>query len=171
MNPDEIIAVVDDNDNVIGEAARKEVNKGLLHREVYIYLINSKKQVLLHKRADNHLWDHSSSGHLPTEQDYEEGAIRETEEELGIKLDKEELKELAKEKFKTVKPEKINYRFAKVYLVKKDVPIEEFKIQEEEVEAIKYFDESELKELMDTPEKIMTGSAKKVIKKYILKLL
>ena len=70
-NPEEIIALVDENDNVIGGATRGEVHKkGLLHREVYIYIVNSKGQVLLQKRKDVHLWDHSASGHFPKKQNY-----------------------------------------------------------------------------------------------------
>ena len=168
-NPDEIIANVDESDNVLGETSRKEAHeKGLLHREVYIYLINSKKQVLLHKRLDNHLWDHSNSGHFPKNQNYEEAALREFEEELGIKLDLNELKEIGFEKLRTEKPQKINYRFAKIFLIRKDIPINEFNIDKDEIEEIKYFDNEEINKLLNSSEKIMTGSSKKIIQKYIL---
>ena len=87
-DPNEIIAVVDENDIVIGETTRGEAHqRGILHREVYTYLINSKKEVLLQKRLDDHFWDHSSSGHFPKDQDYLEAAQREFEEELGIRLE------------------------------------------------------------------------------------
>lgn len=168
-DPDEIIAIVDENDEVIGKATRKEAHsKGLLHRESYIYLINSKKQILLHKRLDNHLWDHSSAGHFPVEQDYKECAIREFKEELGIKLNADELKEIAKERRITIKKDRKNDRFFKVFLVKKDIPIENFKIYKGEVEKICYFDIDELKKLLSASEKI-AGSAKYLIEKYILK--
>ena len=168
-DPDEIISVVDDSDKVIGDTSRKEAHeKGLLHREVYVYLMNAKKQVLLHRRADNHLWDHSSSGHFPNKQNYEEAALREFEEELGIKLELSELKEIGLEKLRTEKPQKTNYRFAKVFLVRKDILLDEFDIDKSEVEEIRYFDRTELNELLDSPDKIMTGSSKKVIEKYLL---
>jgi len=168
-DPNEIIAIVNKNDEVIGKATRKEAHsKGLLHRESYTYLINSKKQVLLHKRLDNHLWDHSSAGHFPVEQDYKEGALREFEEELGIKLNAIELKEIAKEKRITIKKDRKNDRFFKLFLVKKDIPIKNFKIDKEEVEKIHYFDINKLKKMLSTPKK-MTGSSKYLIEKYILK--
>lgn len=169
-DPNEIIAVVDDSDNIVGETTRREAHeKGLLHREVYIYLINSEKQVLLHRRLDNHLWDHSSSGHFSKGQNYEEAAQREFEEELGIKLDKNELNEIGFERLQTVEfPKKTNYRFAKIFVVRKNVPLNEFKIDKEEIEEIKYFDKEELNKLLNSSEKIMTGSAKKIIGKYIL---
>ncbi len=170
-NPDEIIAVVNENDELIGKTTRKEAHmKGLLHREAYNYLINSNKQVLLHKRADTHLWDHSSSGHFPLGQEYEEGAMREFEEELGIRLKKDEFKEIAKERMSITSHKGKNNRFVKVFLIRKDIPIDEFSIDKEEVEEIKYFDINKLKELLSHPEKI-TGAAKYLIEKYILKEL
>jgi len=170
-NPDEIIVVVNEKDEIIDKTTRKEAHiKGLLHREVYNYLINSSNQVLLHKRADSHLWDHSSSGHFPFEQDYEEGAMREFEEELGIRLDKNEFKEITKERISITSHKGKNNRFVKVFLIRKDISINEFNLDKEEIEEIKYFEISKLKELLSHPEKI-TGSAKYLIEKYILKVL
>jgi len=171
-NPDELLAVVDENDKIIGNATRKEVHaKSLLHRESYNYLINSKKQVLLQKRRDNNLWDFSSSGHFNYKDDYKEGAVREFYEELGVKLKPENFKEIAKERLSTVKKDKINNRFVKVFLIKKDIPIKDFKIDREEVEKIKYFNKKELDKLLSSEEKIMSGSAKHFIEKYIMKEL
>jgi len=170
-DPDEIIALVDDEDRIISSTTRKEAHeKGLLHREAYAYLINSRKQVLLQKRADNHLWDHSVGGHFPLEQDYQEGALREFREELGINLDKSEFKEIANERTKMTSHNGKNVRFVKVFLIKKDIPAENFSSDEGEVEEIRYFDIDELKELLSHPEKI-TNTAKYLIEKYILKEL
>lgn len=169
-NPDEVLAVVDDNDKVIGKAKRKEINmKGLLHREVYVYLISGRK-VLLHKRADTKVWDHSSSGHFPYSQSYEQGALREFEEELGIKLKKSDLNEIARERLEETTHKGYNNRFVHVYLVKKEIPIKDFKIDKAEIEEIRYFDRKELENLISKPEKI-TYSAGYFIKKYILKEL
>lgn len=170
-DPNEVISVVDDEDNVIGKAIRKDVHlNGLLHRESYIYLINSKKQVLLHKRADFQLWDHSSSGHFPSEQNYQEAALREFEEELGIKLDQNDIKKIAKERLNHASHGKINNRFVTVFLVKKDIPLNVFNIDKGEIAEIKYFNKKELNELLSNTTKI-TDSAKYLIEKYIMKFL
>ena len=83
----EKISHVDENDNIIGEITREQANsQGLLHREAYTYLINSKNQVLLQRRADNGRWDHSAAGHFPPSETYLQGAKREFLEELGIDI-------------------------------------------------------------------------------------
>ncbi len=168
-DPNEVIVVVDENDSAIGKTTRKDAHiKGLLHREVYIYLINFNKEVLLQKRKDILLWDHSTGGHFPVNQNYEIAALREVKEELGIELKKQDLKELGKEKFTQTSHEGLNKRFAKIFLIKKDISIKKFKINHEEIKKIKYFGIDELKELLSDHSK-MTLSTKKILEKYILK--
>jgi len=171
-DPKEVIAVVDEHDKVIGETTRRAAHeRGLWHREVYVYLINPEKRVLLHKRSDTGLWDHSSSGHFPKAQTYSDAAQREFEEELGIKLNAGELEEVGFEKIQTLGISKINNHFARIFFVRKKVSLDEFKIDKKEVEEIKYFDKHELTNLLNSSEKIMTGSAQIVIKKYVLPTL
>jgi isopentenyl-diphosphate delta-isomerase len=171
-DPNEIIAVVDENDSVIDETTRGQAHKtGILHREVYVYFINSQNQVLLQKRSDNNLWDLSSSGHFQKDLTYEDGARKEVEEELGISLREGELVEIAYEQFNTTKLEKKNYRFAKVYLVRKDISLNDLNLDRGEVTEVKFFDKSELEELLNSEKKIMTGSSKHIIEKYVLKEL
>lgn len=168
---DEMLAVVDDNDNSIGKARRKEIHKkGLLHREVFVYIINSQKQVLIQKRAEDQCWDHSVGGHFPAEQDYLEAAQRETEEELGVRLDRGDFEELGKERLEKLTHEKINRRFAKIFIVRKDIPLGDFKIDRGEVAEIRYFSKKELIDFIDSGEPFM-DSAITVIKKYILPIL
>ncbi|MBD3310666.1 NUDIX domain-containing protein [Candidatus Woesearchaeota archaeon] len=169
-DPEEILAVVDQSNNVIGKATRKEVNeKGLLHREVYIYIKN-KDKVLLQKRADNQLWDHSTGGHFPYDQSYEEGAAREVEEELGINIQNPEY--LGEETLYSVKPDgKKNNRIARIFLVRAEIEIGESDIDKEEVAEIQYFGKDDLQRIMNSDEKVMTNSARMVLRKYILPLL
>ena len=90
-NLQEIYDIVDINDNVIGQANRKKCNSdpNLIHRAVYILIFNDKDQVLWQKRSETKdvgpgEWVTSASGHVMTGDDYEETAIREVKEELGI---------------------------------------------------------------------------------------
>lgn len=86
----EIFDVVDEHDEVTGQATRGEVHtQGLLHRAVHVLVFNKRGDVLLQQRSmlkDAHpgVWDSSVSGHLDAGEAYETAAIRELAEEMGI---------------------------------------------------------------------------------------
>ncbi len=86
---DELIDVVDEQDNVIGESMKSESHaNGLWHRASTVFVFNDKNELLLQKRAltqrlPNKLGA-SASGHLIKGDSYEQGALRELKEELGI---------------------------------------------------------------------------------------
>ena len=64
-DPNEVIALVNDKDEVIGSEKRGIVHeKGLKHREVCAFIINSKKEVLFQQRVGSGNWDDSCSGHF-----------------------------------------------------------------------------------------------------------
>ena len=97
QDTDELFDVVDENDEVLRQATREVVHaENLLHRAVHILVFNKKKEVLLQKRSilkDNFpgLWDSSAAGHLDAGEGYDSCAVRELEEELGIKTDVQEI--------------------------------------------------------------------------------
>jgi isopentenyldiphosphate isomerase len=166
----EIIALVNEKDEIIGEIFLSEAHeKGLLHRECGVYLINSKKQVLLQRREDNNLWDTSSAGHFPITEDYSDAAQREFEEELGIRIDKQELKEIGYEKMNSEKKDKKNYRFTKIFILEKDIPINDFDLDKNEVLEVKYFNKEEIINLLNS--RNTTQTLIKLIPKYILPIL
>lgn len=86
----EIFDVVDEHDEVTGQATRGEVHaQGLLHRAVHVLVFNKRGDVLLQQRSmlkDAHpgVWDSSVSGHLDAGEAYETAAVRELAEEMGI---------------------------------------------------------------------------------------
>ncbi|MDE1825060.1 MAG: hypothetical protein KGH61_02755 [Candidatus Micrarchaeota archaeon] len=51
-DPKEIIAIVDENDRVIGRHVRKNHAGGMLHREVGVLLVNRLGEVLVQTRDD-----------------------------------------------------------------------------------------------------------------------
>lgn len=87
---DEIYDVVNQYDEVIGQATRGEIHRaGLKHRAVHIFVFNSAGQIFLQKRSQKKdkapgSWDSSASGHLDCGEDYDDCAVRELKEELGI---------------------------------------------------------------------------------------
>ncbi len=95
QSADESFDVVDAQDQVIGQATRREVHeKTLWHRAVHVLVFNAKGEVLLQKRSLTKdtcpgLWDSSVSGHLDAGENYADAARRELLEEMGIAHDGE----------------------------------------------------------------------------------
>ena len=89
---EEYFDVVDENDVVVGQRTRRDVHAlGLRHRAVHVLVFNSKGDLFLQKRSMRKdcfpgTWDSSASGHLAPGEDYDQCAIRETREELGLSL-------------------------------------------------------------------------------------
>lgn len=88
-NPDELFDVVDDADQVIGQAPRREVHaRNLIHRAVHVLIHDALGQLFLQKRSLGKdtfpgCWDSSCSGHVDSGEDYLTAAWRELGEELG----------------------------------------------------------------------------------------
>jgi len=85
--------VVNERDEVIGQQPRREVHRlGLMHRAVHVLVFNAAGQVFLQKRSMKKdrqpgLWDSSTSGHVDGGEDYDACAVRELDEEIGLRLD------------------------------------------------------------------------------------
>ena len=138
-DPNEFLPVVDSKDNVVGKAIRKEIHeKGLLHREASVLLTNTKGEILLQRRKDNGSIDYSASGHVPYGEDYLTTAIRETEEELGLKIPKNKFSKISKRRFvgKELTP---NNRFVCLFAVEGDYKIKDMHIDNKEVESVRYY--------------------------------
>jgi isopentenyldiphosphate isomerase len=86
----EILEIVDSDDKVIGTATRGEIHRlGLLHRSVHIFLFNRTGDIYIQRRSslkDRHAskLDSSAAGHVDPGETYEQTAVRELKEELGI---------------------------------------------------------------------------------------
>ena len=85
------ITIVDENDNVVSSSTKQEaLDNQLIHRIVRILVFNNKNEVYLQKRGPEKLswpnkWDQSVGGHVDAGESYLDAALREAEEELGIK--------------------------------------------------------------------------------------
>jgi isopentenyldiphosphate isomerase len=88
---EEILDVVDENDNVIGQEPRSKIHReGLFHREVHVLFITPNKEIIFQKRGINKdsypgLLDATVGGHVSQGETYETAALKEMEEETGIK--------------------------------------------------------------------------------------
>lgn len=86
----EYFYVVDEKDNVIGKATREACHqKRLIHRSVYVFVLNEKDELFLQKRSMSKnlypgYYTGSATGHVDYGENYESAAHRELKEELGI---------------------------------------------------------------------------------------
>ncbi len=92
MNEQEVLEIVDEDGNVLGLAARSELhgNPALIHRVVHVLVFDAGGRLLLQKRSlakdvAPGKWDTSVGGHVNPGEDIEGAALREMQEELGIK--------------------------------------------------------------------------------------
>ena len=152
---------------VTGEVKERTLvhTDGDIHGTSHVWLIRRKEKnrfdILLQKRASNKdayagCYDISSAGHVPAGDDYLESALRELEEELGIKAEPEDLKligfhdgmmeaEFYGQPFK-------NHEISAVYIYDKAVQDTDFKLQKEEVESVMWIDFDECRQKLWTGE-------------------
>lgn len=142
--------LVDINGNKTGKIlthieAREPNNvpEGYYISVVGVVIINERNEILLQKRsrqkrANPNKWG-ICGGKVDLNETPIDAGVRETLEEIGINLNKEELKFLSMDT-----NEKMHFT---VYYIRKNIDINECKLQEEELEEIKYFKIEELEHL------------------------
>lgn len=96
----EVVDVIDDQDEVIGQATRAECHAQLLrHRVIQVFVFNPEGKIFVQKRTMTKavfpgLYEASVSGHVQAGEAYKQAAVRELAEELGITHAEHDLKEL-----------------------------------------------------------------------------
>ena len=86
----ETIDIVDDEDRVVDRATRREMReRNLLHRAVYIFVVNSGGELFVHRRTATKdvypgYWDVCIGGVVVAGESYDAAAEREIAEELGV---------------------------------------------------------------------------------------
>lgn len=136
----ELLEIVDSNDNLTGEILDKELahDNNILHREVGIFIFNSKKELLIQKRAATkrmhpNCWG-LCAGHVDAFEDTLTAALREMKEEIGVVANKEDVILFDK----VVKQRPSNSHITYQYYMYLDNDIEDFIIQEEELSEVKW---------------------------------
>ncbi len=90
LSPGEIVAIVDKENNVVSSAPRSVMRKeGLIHRATYILVFNSKHELFVQERTLTKdifpgYYDLCTGGVVLAGEEYEESALRELEEEIGV---------------------------------------------------------------------------------------
>lgn len=139
------VIYVDEDDNEIGSgSAYDAMLNGIAVRIVRIFVTNSKGEVLIQKRSATvsvpNKWDQSAAGHVDVGDSYDEAAVRELEEEMGIK--NVQLTKLTKfYREENTESEKTRKRFNVIYTGVYDG---EVMIDNDEVSDYKWVDPNEL---------------------------
>ncbi|MHA7961516.1 NUDIX hydrolase [Streptomyces sp. L500] len=90
LGADEVLDIVDEHDRVVGQAPRGAVYaEGLLHRCVFVQARDARGRLFVHRRTDRKLvfpsrYDMFVGGVVGAGESYDEAALREAEEELGV---------------------------------------------------------------------------------------
>jgi len=153
----EYLDICDNQGKLTGEKkAKKEAHeKGLWHRSVHVWIVNSENEVLLQKRSplvDNHPneWDISVAGHVSAGEDYIGSALREAEEEIGLKIEPEELIQIGELTRMSEREGYINNEVNPIYIVRKNLNVDKLKKQYEEVSEVKFIPCKKLRDLIES---------------------
>lgn len=172
----EYLDVLDEKGNKTGKKKlRTEIHRdGDWHKSVHVWILNSKNELLIQKRALNKdsspgMWDISVAGHVEAGQSAVTTALLEVKEELGITVKEKKLKYLFtviqggvlnNGKFK-------NNEFDEVYLLKIDFDVNKVVLQKAEVSEIKFIYYKDLEKQISNNKVFVQheGEYKKLFKK------
>ena len=123
---------------------KSEVHKiGYYHNTSQIWFYTDNGEILLQQRAATKivcplLWDVSVAGHVDAGETVIQAAIRETKEEIGLKIRKEDLYKLGVfECFQNYSNGIIDNEFHHTFISELKVDVAQLKPQKSEVEALK----------------------------------
>ena len=92
-----MLLVIDEDGRVLGEKTREEIHeKGLLHMEVHVWFYMPDGKIIFQHRAKDKdtfpdLLDTAVGGHVEIGDTYEGSAVKEAEEETGVRLESKDL--------------------------------------------------------------------------------
>lgn len=147
---EEVLDVFDINKKHIGVKTRSfchSDNPGVYHKAVWIWVKNSKNQILVQKRSKLKKksplkWDMPIAGHVDAGETPLSTCVRETKEEIGIKTKSKDfklLKEFVNQK---------GWEHVSVYLLQCDIDTTKVNLQPEEVEEVKWLNYEEFVKLL-----------------------
>ncbi len=166
MASDEIFEVVDENNNVIGTALRRECHgdPSLIHRTSHVAVFHPDGKLLLQKRSMKKdvqpgRWDTAVGGHLMPGETFALAARREAAEEIGLPSSVP-LKYLFEMKIRN----QIESENTAVFMAVYTGP---FKFPEEEIDELRFWAATELKEMLDIDSEEFTPNLKVEIRKLL----
>ena len=149
----EFLDICDEQGQPTGETVERDTahREGILHRTAHVWVVNGQGKdcrVLLQKRSREKdsfpgLYDTSSAGHIPAGVDFLPSALRELEEELGIRAAASQLRDIG---FFRIRYEKLFHgrlfrdnEYSRVFLYREPVALSSLRLQASEVEEVRWF--------------------------------
>ena len=123
-----------------------QIPEGYYRYIIHVIIFNSKGEMLIQQRQPfkkgwSGMWDVSAGGSVVSGETIQEGAERETREELGLELSLDGILPALCLRF----DEGINV----IWLIQKDVNLDELHLQESEVKQVKWASREEIQQMMD----------------------
>ena len=148
----ELLDVLNENGEFTNQIETREEchNKGLWHKAVVVFIISmDNKMILLQQRSANkklwpNLWDITAGGHVLSGEFGYQTVIRETKEEIGVDITKNDLEFIGGTRSENISGNIVNRLFNEFYIVHKDLDINDIILQEDEVQEIKWFNKEEV---------------------------
>ncbi|WP_299549731.1 NUDIX domain-containing protein [Seonamhaeicola sp.] len=155
---DELIDIVDAQGNPTGRSELKSVihQKGYYHNTAHIWLYTKAGEILLSQRSSKKIicplmWDVSVAGHIDSGETPEQGAVRETKEEISLTISEADLNKIGVfECFQSYDNAIQDNEFHNTFIAELNAPLSKLIPQEGEVEALKLVSFQEFKHLIDT---------------------
>lgn len=170
----ELLNLVDENDQIIGNVDRAEVYEKDIHnvRVIGIFIVDDEGKVLLQKRSEKKFYcpngyDFSVAGHVHYGESYEDAAHREAREELGVDL--LDLKEFLYCKY----PNEYGLAFFSKYYVARCPDKGSIKVNPDETSEIEFLTVAEIREKLITEQQLFKSDYSAAFKefcKYLKKL-
>lgn len=177
----EILDIVNDSDEVIGQAERDRVHReGLVCRLVYVCFYTANREIILQKRSDAKKNDPGKltttvSGHVASGQSYLEAAVRETVEESGIEVSADDLKELGVVRADYVQGDYLSNAMRGLFAYEFNGTAADLKVEDGDGAGFETFDVDELEEeLLSNPDRfavVLGDEVGKSIVRNVKKLL
>ncbi|MCQ2570767.1 MAG: NUDIX domain-containing protein [Candidatus Saccharibacteria bacterium] len=124
-----------------------EPNPGFYHKPAWTWIYNDKNEILVQKRSMAKrkypgYWDMPCAGHVEAGESTVNGVIREAKEEIGVDIAEKDCEFV----FEFI--EDSAWEIGQVFFVKINKNVDEFALQEEEVDSVSWLNFDDFKELL-----------------------
>lgn len=168
--PDVPIQIVDEKNEPIGGATKQEAwRNGLVHRIVRLAIFDTRGRMLVQKRSDQKelfpgRWDNSAAGHVDDGETYEQAALRELHEELG--LTGVVLEDLGEYYVEVRDDWRIMKRFTRAYKIVLEDPLPVFQLPEDEVASTEWMEIADVHNLVNNHPDQVTDGLEQVMNRF-----